>query len=957
MGSNLLQTYLGQALQQIPAIRRSLTAAANDTGFDLGSARDQLNEISAAAQELHQNEIAEFAAAIEFEISGGSGVRSGLILLSKLEASLLRSMVEDESFSLDLDLDGGEVDSVQAEEEPISFLFDTSASHQPTSERSETVFAASEDPVEFEPQTFTSDSEDEFEVDPELLDIFAEEAEELLRSIDASLDNLAKDRNDSDSLWEIRRNAHTFKGSAGIVGLKQLSEVAHRVEDLLDRLAETKCGANEQIVELLHRSTASLKALVAGERSEVLFRSISQLYYDFDLVLNSLNQPAPTVQTPVIERSAAPEIAVAEELAEVVASAGQALMLDRAILDRLFGVEQAEAFVPRPAASRSVVRVSLDRLDDLIRIVRDMLIGRSVFEQNLKSLERQIDDLHNATRRLQTTSTKLEIDFEASMMGSGSSLIQRGSIGSPGGQGSFDELEFDKYTDFHQSTRELAETTSDTFSINASLDLLRGGFESVFDEQRRLIDELQEWLLHVRMVEFGSLSPRLQRAVRVTCDEEQKKADLRIVNESVEVDTQILDSLIEPLMHLLKNSVAHGIEDTETRRLMGKPDRGTISIAVENDETHIVLRVSDDGRGISPVAVKEKAVALGQLTKAEAGELTDEEALELIFLPGLSTAEKLNLSAGRGVGMSIVKESIAAGRGSIMIESTSSKGTTFAVRMPLALAVTKVLLTRVSGRTYALPLRPITHVAELTDDVFAGIDGKKVDIHGKKLPLYQLSAFLGNEPVEPAHLLGRSAIVYESADRSCAIAVEEVLTTEEVVIKPLARPLDKINGILGAAILGNGELVPIIDMHSLLRKKVHRKPIAIPPPSEKNISILIVDDSPSVRHMTSKVVKSAGWEARTAKDGLDALEQLKACDELPAIILSDIEMPRMDGDEFAASLQRSEKFNHIPVIMITSRTAEKHREKALENGVSQYLTKPYEDRELIDSIKILANLT
>jgi chemosensory pili system protein ChpA (sensor histidine kinase/response regulator) len=947
MGSNLLQSFLGEALQQIPAIRRSLTDAADGSALDTGSARSQLNEIAAAALEFDQAEIAEFAAAVEYEVGNGSGVESGLSFLSKLEASLLRSMLEDESFSLDLD--DSDVTFAQAEEEPIAFVFDPSSpSETPVAE---TAF----EPVEFEPQTFTSDSADEFEVDPELLDIFAEEAEELLKSIDANLTNLANDRNDSDSLWEIRRNAHTFKGSAGIVGLKQLSEVAHRVEDLLDRLAETKCGANDQIIELLHRSTACLKSLVGGERSETLFRSISQLYYDFDLLLNSLNQPAPTVRNEVVAQASEPAVVIVEELVEAT---NPSTPLDQAILDRLFGAEGGEIFVPKPAKSRSVVRVSLDRLDDLIRITRDMLIGRSVFEQNLKSLERQIDDLHNTTRRLQTTSSKLEIDFEASMMGSGSSLMQRGGLGTPVGQGSFDELEFDKYTDFHQSTRELAETTSDTFSINASLDLLRGGFESVFDEQRRLIDELQEWLLHVRMVEFGSLSPRLQRAVRVTCDEEHKKAELRIVNESVEVDTQILDSLIEPLMHLLKNSVAHGIEDADTRRLVGKPETGSISIAVENDETHIVLRVSDDGRGISPEAVKEKAIALGQLTESQAAELLDEDALELIFMQGLSTAEKLNLSAGRGVGMSIVKESIAAGRGSIMIESTSLKGTTFVVRMPLALAVTKVLLTRVSGRTYALPLRPITHIAELTDDVFAGIDGKKVDILGKKLPLYQLPAFLGNEPVEPAELLGRSALVYESADRSCAIAVEEVLTTEEVVIKPLARPLDKITGILGAAILGNGDLVPIIDMHSLLRKKTHSKPTAAPPaPREKTVSILIVDDSPSVRHMTSKVVKAAGWEARTAKDGLDALEQLKACDDLPAIILSDIEMPRMDGYEFAASLQRSEKFNSIPVIMITSRTADKHREKALESGVSQYLTKPYEDRELIDSIKILANLT
>lgn len=953
MGSNLLQSFLGQALQQIPAIRRSLTSAASGAEADLGTVRVQLNEIVSAALSLDQGEIAEFAAAAESEIVSASGIESGLSLLSKLEASLLRSMLEDESFSLDLD--ESEVTFAQTEEEPIAFVFDPSE----TAETSEAEIFAAEDPVEFETQTFASESEeDEFEVDAELLDIFAEEAEELLQSIDANLTNLANDRNDSNSLWEIRRNAHTFKGSAGIVGLKQLSEVAHRVEDLLDRLAETKCGANDQIIELLHRSTGCLKALVNGERSEELFRSISQLYYDFDSVLGSLNKVSATTAG-VVTQTPEADVVIGDALNEHARTATPSTPLDQAILDRLFGATAGEAFVPKPAASRSVVRVSLDRLDDLIRITRDMLIGRSVFEQNLKSLERQIDDLHNTTRRLQTTSTKLEIDFEASMMGSGSSVTQRGNLTNPVGQSSFDELEFDKYTDFHQSTRELAETTSDTFSINASLDLLRGGFESVFDEQRRLIDELQEWLLHVRMVEFGSLSPRLQRAVRVTCDEEHKKAELRIVNESVEVDTQILDSLIEPLMHLLKNSVAHGIEDADTRRLMGKPETGSIEIAVENDETHIVLRVSDDGRGISPEAVKEKAIALGQLTEAQATELSDEEAIELIFTQGLSTAEKLNLSAGRGVGMSIIKESIAAGRGSIAIESTSLKGTTFVVRMPLALAVTKVLLTKVSNRTYALPLRPITHIAELTEDLFAGIDGKKVDILGKKLPLYQLPAFLGNESVEPAGLLGRSALVYESADRSCAIAVEEVLTTEEVVIKPLARPLDKINGILGAAILGNGELVPIIDMHSLLRKKTHSTQTAVapPPPREKTVSILIVDDSPSVRHMTSKVIKAAGWEPRTAKDGLDALEQLKACDDLPAIILSDIEMPRMDGYEFAASLQRSEKFSHIPVIMITSRTAEKHREKALESGVSQYLTKPYEDRELIDSIKILANLT
>jgi chemosensory pili system protein ChpA (sensor histidine kinase/response regulator) len=967
MDPHLLQTFFEQTRLRIPEVRERLRTAALDDFADLSQVRGQLIELARKASDLGLIEVAGYAGSLDAEVARfqhGSSLEPAIALLTKLEAALLRASLDDGAFSLDI----GGLETVTSEPipdpEPFSFSiddFDARPSDAP--EAALFVTAPEVSAPEFPPQPMIlaedQPAADLFDVDPELLEVFAEEAEDLLKNIDASLENLSRDPADSDSLWEIRRNAHTFKGSAGIVGLKQLSEVAHRVEDLLDRMAETKCGSNERIIKLLHASTECLKALVAGENSPTLFKSISQLYYDFDGILANLGQQETSATVAEVTGSE-PEV-VEEPLVDEPLFVHTALApsLDLAAIERLLAPPVLELQTPRNPHSRSVVRVSLERLDDLVRIVRDMLISRSVYEQNLKSLERQIDDLHNATRRLQATSSKLEIDFEATMMSSGSGLARPGSIPGLSTPGSFDELEFDKYTDFHQSTRDLAETTSDTFSINSSLDLLRGGFESVLDEHRHLIDELQQWLLHVRMVEFGSLTTRLQRAVRVTCDEEGKQAELRVKNESLEVDTQILDSLIEPLMHLLKNSVVHGIEDPETRRVLGKPENGSIEVSVENDETHIVITISDDGRGISPEAVKEKAVALGDLSYEEASKLSDEDALELIFLPGLSTADKVNLSAGRGVGMSIVKESVQAGRGSVSIDSYEGRGTTFTVRMPLALAVTKVLLAKVGESTYALPLKPITFVTELTDDLFTGIDGKKVDIQGKKLPLLQLSSFLGNDPVAPAELLGKPALMYESSDRSCAIAVEEVRGTEEIVIKPLAKPLDKVTGILGAAILGSGELVPIIDMPSLLKRKVSRDASvqAPPKPAEKTVSILIVDDSPSVRHMTSKVVQSAGWQAKTAKDGLDALEQLKAMETLPAVILSDIEMPRMDGYEFAASLQRSDRFGQIPVIMITSRTANKHRERALESGVSQYLTKPFEDRELIDSIKILGQLT
>ena len=960
MTPNLLTAFLDDSIRQVSAIRGILRRVSLHGGLisEVGAARAHIESILIAAAGVDRVDFADLARKVDlklerFQVEGAdpSHLDEALELLSSLDTSLLKASIDDDTFSLELnDLLPRPFEQEPPNAEVIdTFAFNASEYPGPEQNNGAPLHFAFDDP---EPASFETPEDDEFEIDPELLEIFGEEASGLLENIESSLANLANDPNDSDSLWEIRRNAHTFKGSAGIVGLKQLSEVAHHVEDLLDRMAETKCGADTRIVSLLQTSTACLRSLTNGDMSPELVRSISQLYYDFDGVLASLHELPSAAAAPPVQTQSLPA-----ETEEPEVTAGK---IDPGIAERLFAVPRSSHSGVRSAPGKSVVRVSLERLDDLVRIVRDMLISRSVFEQNLKSMERQIDDLHNATRRLQTTSSKLEIDFEASLMGAGATFLAKGPGSGPGSPGGFDELEFDQYTEFHESTRDLAETTNDAFSINTSLDLLRGGFESVLDEQRRLVDDLQHRLMQIRMVEFGALTSRMQRAVRVTCEEENKKAEIKITNESLAIDTQILDSLIEPLVHLLKNSVVHGIELPETRRLLGKPETGVINVSVENDETHIVLTVSDDGNGISPDAIIEKAISIGQLTREDAETLSNEEGLELIFLPGLTTAEKLNLSAGRGVGMSIVKESIAAGRGSISIESTYQLGTTFTIRMPLALAVTKVLLAKVGGRSYALPLKQITYITELRDELFSGIDGKKVEILGKKLPLLQLSAFLGNEPVPAAALLGKTALLYESAERSCALAVENVDRAEEVVIKPLAQPLDRIKGLLGAAILGNGDLVPILDMPALLKKRIDRQ-VVLPPPvsttKDRVVTVLIVDDSPSVRHMTSKVIQAAGWNPKTAKDGLDALEQLKASEELPAIILSDIEMPRMDGYEFAASLQRSEEFSSIPVIMITSRTADKHREKALENGVSQYLTKPYEDRELIDSIKILANLT
>ena len=605
-----------------------------------------------------------------------------------------------------------------------------------------------------------------------------------------------------------------------------------------------------------------------------------------------------------------------------------------------------------------MVRVSLDRLDELVGIARDMIIGRSAFEQRLRELERQIEELHNTTRRLQTTTTKLEVDYEASMLTSERPFLSGTSVfseyGALGPKNGFDELEFDKYTEFHQSTRELAEVTSDTFAINTALDVLRGNLEMLFEGQRRLVEDLHEKLMRIRMVEFGSLSTRLQRAVRVTCEEEKKLADVVIENEAADIDTQILDTLVEPLMHLLKNAVVHGIESPETRESSGKPRSGTIRVNVSNEETHIVVKVTDDGRGIAPKAVVEKAVSLGLVKEESSRSISDEEALNMIFLPGLSTAERLNLSAGRGVGMSIVKESIEAQNGSITIDSAPGIGAAFVIRLPLPLAVTSVVIVDCGRQAYAIPRKHARQIVEVEGTELPAT----IEVSGIAYPLVTMPGHHAVSPTNPGE--PKNAVIVRASEREFALLVDGIRGTEEVVIKPLGQPLDRIKGILGAAILGSGDLVPILDLSVVVGNPEGSEastPAAVPATEQEAVTIMVVDDSPSVRHLTSKVITGAGWKVITAKDGLDAIEQLRSLAAKPAVILSDIEMPRMDGYELAASLQRSEEFKSIPVVMITSRSAEKHRDKAFESGVTKYLTKPYDDKELLETVRALANIT
>ncbi len=924
METEPLLSFAAEAENMLQSIRGGIMIFAQDgrSRGDLGSSLRSARTLKDSALLLGLTDIANAAQVLEIRI--GSSIVSRdqiphqrandlLDMLAALGASVGRLRLDSDKFGFD-----------------VSNFVDESFDILQIAESADAI-----ELIELDMDDWGSDAAADtssFEIDAEMLEIFAGEAYELLRNIEISLDTLSRSPDDRDALWEIRRNAHTFKGAAGIVGFKKPSELAHRIEDLLDYLAENEVGPNEAIFGLLTRSTECLKSLTAGENTPQVAEKIAAVYEDFDAVFLQLKNHS------VVSAAATVPQAAAEIIPEKAAE------------------DTAVQMARNAAQPRSIVRVSLERLDDLVKIVSDLVVSRSVFKQRLAEFDQQIGELQNSTRRLQSANTTLEMNFEASMLGGVERSYHPSSVLQLNPQPSgFDPLEFDRYTDFHQSTRELTETTSDTFAINTALDVVKGNLESLFEHQRRLIEELQERLMRIRMVAFGALTNRLQRAVRVTCDEELKSAALTIENPEIEIDTQIVDALVEPLMHLLRNAVVHGIESSDTRRILGKPETGNINIRLVNEETHIVVQVADDGRGIAVSSLKEKAFLTGILTQEAANAMSDEEAFELMFVTGLTTAGRLNLSAGRGVGMSIVRESIEARQGTISVESLPQKGTVFTVRMPLPLAVTNVLLVKVNGQDFAVPVKLIRHIGEFAAAEINQRDGQSVlDLASGRFPVRHLSECLGIG-TDDSQLDGQvNVLLLETSDMTCALIVDEIIKSEEVIIKHLGKPLESLKGVIGAAILGSGDVVTILDLPFLLKTvKKKQKPVEVAAP--KKMRVMIVDDSPTVRFMTSAVVEGAGWMAITAKDGIEAMELLQSGAELPAIILSDVEMPRMDGYGLVSTIRKTAGLSHIPVIFITSRAGEKHRQKAAELGIDEYLTKPFADAELTETVERLTS--
>jgi chemosensory pili system protein ChpA (sensor histidine kinase/response regulator) len=602
----------------------------------------------------------------------------------------------------------------------------------------------------------------------------------------------------------------------------------------------------------------------------------------------------------------------------------------------------AVAEPPLPSAA-ATLRVNADTLDFLITESGEVAIARSRIEAELRLVKQSLGDLDDSIARLRTQLREVEIQADSQMQSRRSVLDERDR--------DFDPLEFDRYTRLQELTRMMAEGLSDATSIQQALLKNLHETDAALLQQARIGRELQQDLMRMRALPFATLNERLHRVVRQTARETGHRAELEIQGAQIELDRGVLERIAAPLEHMLRNAVVHGVEDAQARIAAGKPETARIAIELRQEANEIVIIVADDGAGLDVQELRRRAVEKGLVAADQ--ELSELEQNQLVFLAGLSTAGAVTELAGRGVGMDVVRTEIAAVSGRIDIASTRGAGTTFTIFVPLTLAVTQTVMVQAGSAKLAVSSATVEQVLRLKADAMAGLyEQGQVEFQGRVYPLHSLRALLG-ERVAVEIRDYNSVLLLRSGIQRVAVHVDELLGNQEVVVKNIGPQLSRIAGVTGATVLADGSIVLIVNPVQLAQRKAAAgarlgEVTGVIGARASTPLVMVVDDSLTVRKFTSRLLEREGYRVITAKDGLDAIEKLK--DRLPDVMLVDIEMPRMDGFDLTRNVRGDPRTLGIPIIVISSRTAEKHRSRAAGLGANAFIGKPYQEAELLEHI-------
>ncbi len=820
------------------------------------------------------------------------------------------------------------------------------------------------------------------EFDHEIANIYSEEATELIEAAETSLTAWNRDRKDKQRIAELQRQLHTLKGGARMAGITAMGDLSHELESLLIQIDGGSVAADDHAHSIMQASLdelarmrdmvsagtlpsaptgllARIRGLASGVQIAVpdaVPASAATVTPAPAAVAASgpaparapaavpmpAPAPAPAVAKEHVSSAAAPAPLAAEESIPAVSedSVSQLEVSNGPVLP---GRESA------PAERVEMARVDAELLDTMLNNAGEVSIFRSRLDQQINSIDFNLAELARTVTRLKEQLRGLEIETEAQVLNRHQEEDSR--------RDDFDPLELDRYSALQQYSRALAETSSDVASIQGLLETLTREAQNLLTQQARTITELQNSLMRTRMVPFQRHVQRLTRLVRQAANDTGKRAELVVQGASAELDRQMLERMVAPLEHMLRNAVVHGIEAPERRAALGKPDVGRISVSLTRDGAEVVIVVTDDGGGINVKLIREKAVALGLADRHS--KLTDEEAMQLILEPGFSTAGRVTQAAGRGVGMDVVATEVKKLGGGLFIESNPGKGSRFTIRLPFTLAISQALIVRVAEEVYALPLATVEGVVRLPRNIVArhlGKDSPLFEYGGQKYRFQHLGSFVGLGATRlPETDVSMSVVLIRAGEHSTALVTDELVGSREIVVKSLGPQISGIRGIAGATILGDGRIVVIMDMGSLVRSEWRARPAESTTlePRDRRTFALVVDDSITVRRVTQRLLERNGMRVLTAKDGVDAVSLMQ--ENLPDIILLDIEMPRMDGYEVAAHVRGDPRLKHIPIVMITSRVSEKHRARAIELGVDDYLGKPYQENQLLDAIEPLVN--
>ena len=745
-------------------------------------------------------------------------------------------------------------------------------------------------------------------VDIEILNLFQEEADELLPMIGNELRAWRANPSAVEHADALKRALHTLKGSARMAGKHLLGNVVHNMEERAVQALKTKADA--RVFEELFTDLDAIGVYFEEGHLPEHLTQLIQVESDYDdiaYMAESSTQDAPS--------SAATE------------------------------AESAAANLRHSNRKTQFLRMRADVLDRLINEAGEISIIRSRIDKEVIGFKNTSHDLTESVSRMRNYLRELELEADTQLQ-SRLTLLQEANE-------KFDPLEFDRFTRLQELTRMMAESVNDISTIQHGLISNLGQAEAALQQQTRMNRELQQTLMNVRMLPFSQLSERMDRIVRQTARELNKRVEFVITGDKTEIDRSVLDKIGAPLEHLLRNAVAHGIELPAARKKAGKPETGKLHlhVAAENDE--IRIQISDDGAGVNLKRVKEIAIQ-NKVIDADA-DINDQALMAVIFEPGFSTSSEVTQIAGRGVGLDVVRSEVTGLGGRIDVDSRLGEGTQFFIYLPVTLTVAQVLMVRAGATQYAISVAMIEQAQKVKQaDIAKAYEAGEIVWAGNTYPLHHIAKLLNEVPVEQEQPYA-SVLLLRSGNYRIALHVDEMLGNQEVVIKPIGVELARVPGIMGATVSGDGSVILILNPLLLANRevlavgsvKVQVQQAAV----VHKRKAMVVDDSLTMRKVLGRLLEREGFEVLVAKDGMDAMQLLQTI--TPDVILTDIEMPRMDGFGLARNIRDDARTAKTPLIMISSRTADKHQNTAKDIGVDAFFGKPVHDDELVAKVNEL----